>query len=139
MATRLRKTRKYRGSRTHGWGQVGQHRSTGHKGGQGQAGQLKHHFSSMLKYNPNHFGHDSMHPPNQKLIKKWINVRDLDHINYQLSESKTGILDLTSLGYDKLLGGGSIKSKYVIKIKNITNNAKQKIIQSGGKVLSNND
>ena len=75
----------------------------------------------------------------KKIIKKWINIRDLDNINYKFKDSETKILDLTSLGYDKLLGGGSIKNRYVIKIKNITNNAKQKIIQSGGKVLSNND
>ncbi len=46
MATRFRKTRKFRGSRNHGWGQVGQHRASGHKGGLGQSGMLKHHFSS---------------------------------------------------------------------------------------------
>ena len=35
MATRLRKTRKLRGGRHMGWGQVAQHRSFGHKGGLG--------------------------------------------------------------------------------------------------------
>lgn len=138
MTTRLRKTRKYRGSRTHGWGQIGQHRSTGHKGGQGQSGQLKHHFSSMLKYDPDHFGHDSMHPPKQKVIHKWINVRDLDHVSSKL-HLKNDILDLSSLGYDKLLGGGSTKRKYTIKIKNFTKNAENKIKQAEGIVLSNND
>ena len=44
MATRLRKTRKYRGSRNHGWGQIGQHRASGHKGGLGQSGLMKHHL-----------------------------------------------------------------------------------------------
>ena len=44
MPTRLRKTRKLRGGRHMGWGQVGQHRARGHKGGLGQSGMLKHHF-----------------------------------------------------------------------------------------------
>ena len=70
MATRLRKTRKFRGSRNHGWGQVGQHRASGHKGGLGQSGMLKHHFSSMLKDDPNHFGHSSNNPPQPKHHKK---------------------------------------------------------------------
>ena len=35
MATRLRKTRKLRGGRHMGWGQVAQHRASGHKGGRG--------------------------------------------------------------------------------------------------------
>ena len=69
MATRLRKTRKYRGSRNHGWGQIGQHRASGHKGGLGQSGLLKHHFSSMLKDDPDHFGHNSNNPPQRNIIK----------------------------------------------------------------------
>ncbi len=72
MATRLRKTRKFRGSRNHGWGQVGQHRASGHKGGLGQSGMLKHHFSSMLKDDPKHFGHSGNNQPQRNIIKKWI-------------------------------------------------------------------
>ena len=41
MPTRLRKTRKLRGGRHMGWGQVGQHRASGHKGGLGRSGHLK--------------------------------------------------------------------------------------------------
>jgi len=40
MPTRLRKTRKLRGGRHMGWGQVGQHRASGHKGGLGRSGHL---------------------------------------------------------------------------------------------------
>ena len=49
MATRLRKTRKLRGGRHMGWGQVGQHRSFGHKGGLGRSGHLKHLASTVIK------------------------------------------------------------------------------------------
>ena len=80
MATRNRKVRKYRGSRTYGWGQVAQHRASGHKGGLGQSGMLKHHFSTMLKDFPDHFGHDSTHPPHPNISKKWTSVRDLDDL-----------------------------------------------------------
>ena len=38
MPTRLRKVRKQRGSRTHGYGQIGQHRHSGKQGGHGNAG-----------------------------------------------------------------------------------------------------
>ncbi|MGI0041355.1 MAG: 50S ribosomal protein L15, partial [Nitrosopumilaceae archaeon] len=38
MATRLRKTRRLRGGRHMGWGQIGQHRASGHKGGLGRSG-----------------------------------------------------------------------------------------------------
>ena len=140
MATRLRKTRKHRGSRNHGWGQVAQHRASGHKGGLGNAGLLKHHFSTMLKEDPDHFGHDSTHPPHPNIIKKWTSVRDLDDL-FAKSGKKEGeknILDLTSLGYAKLLGGGQIKNAYVVKIKQSTASAQEKVKQAGGEVLMKN-
>ena len=140
MATRSRKTRKLRGSRTHGWGQVGQHRASGHKGGLGKSGMLKHHFSTMLKDYPDHFGHDSTHPPHPNIIKKWTSVRDLDELFAKSGkqEGEKKILDLISLGYDKLLGGGKVKNAYTVKIKQFTASAEEKIKQAGGEVLTNN-
>lgn len=135
MATRLRKTRKYRGSRNHGWGQVGQHRASGHKGGLGQAGYLKHYFSSMLKYDLDHFGHDSIHPPRPNITKKWTNVRDLDDLfaKFGYIDGEKKIIDLK--GYDKLLGGGKITNTYTIRVEKFTVSAEQKIKKAGGEVL----
>ena len=42
MATRFRKSRRQRGTRYCGWGQIGQHRQSGSRGGVGQAGKHKH-------------------------------------------------------------------------------------------------
>ncbi|KAG0511772.1 MAG: 50S ribosomal protein L15 [Nitrosopumilales archaeon] len=140
MPTRYRKTRKLRGSRTHGWGQVAQHRASGHKGGLGKSGMLKHHFSTMLKYYPDHFGHDSTHPPHPNITKKWTSVRDLDDL-FAKSGKQEGdkkIIDLNILGYDKLLGGGQIKNGYTVKIKQFTKSAEEKVKQAGGEVLKNN-
>ena len=137
MATRLRKTRKYRGSRNHGWGQIGQHRASGHKGGLGQSGMLKHHFSSMLKDDPDHFGHNSNNPPQRNIIKKWINIRDLDDLYFQSGKEENGkkILDLTAMGIDKLLGSGQLKNVYTIKVKQATNSALEKIKKSNGEII----
>ena len=137
MATRLRKTRKYRGSRNHGWGQIGQHRASGHKGGLGQSGLLKHHFSSMLKDDPDHFGHNSNNPPQRNIIKKWINIRDLDDLYFQSGKEENGkkILDLTAMGIDKLLGSGQLKNVYTIKVKQATNSALEKIKKSNGEII----
>ena len=63
MPTRLRKTRKLRGGRHMGWGQVGQHRASGHKGGLGRSGHMKHLWSTVIKEDPDHFGHESTHRP----------------------------------------------------------------------------
>jgi len=140
LPTRLRKTRKHRGSRNHGWGQVAQHRASGHKGGLGNSGLMKHHFSTMLKEDPDHFGHDSTHPPHPNIIKKWTSVRDIDDL-FAKSGKKEGeknILDLTTLGYAKLLGGGQVKNAYVVKIKQSTASAQEKVKKAGGEVLENN-
>ena len=137
MPTRLRKTRKLRGGRHMGWGQVGQHRASGHKGGLGQSGMLKHHFSSMLKYEPDHFGHSALNPPQRNIIKKWTNVRDLDDLYSQhgKQENDKKILDLKALDFDKLLGGGQIKNAYSIKIDQFTSKAEDKVKNAGGELV----
>jgi large subunit ribosomal protein L15 len=138
MATRFRKTRKLRGSRTHGWGQIGQHRASGHKGGLGNAGMHKHLFSTLLRDDPDHFGHDSTHPPHPLITKKWASVRDLDDIFAKHGKQEGGkkVVDLDSLGYDKLLGGGHVKSAYSVKVTRYTASAEEKIKKAGGEVLA---
>ena len=140
MATRLRKTRRYRGSRNHGWGQVAQHRASGHKGGLGVSGQLKHHYSSMLKYDPKHFGHGSTRPPHPNVTKKWASVRDLNDLyrTYGTQDGDVRIIDLGNAGYEKLLGGGSISEPYIIKIPASTKSADAKVKAAGGEVLTEN-
>jgi len=138
MATRLRKTRKFRGGRNHGWGQIGQHRASGHKGGLGRSGMHKHHFIKMLLNDPDHFGHDSTHPPHPYLVKKWISVRDLDNFFAKFGKQEGGkkVIDLTELGYDKLLGGGQTKNAYLVKVERFSASAGEKIKQVGGEVLA---
>lgn len=137
MASRLRKTRRLRGSRTHGWGQIGQHRASGHKGGLGYSGMHKHNFSSLIKYDPDHFGHDSTHPPHPIITKKWASIRDLDDLFARIGTTESGkkSIDLTSNGYDKLLGGGSTDKPYTIKVERATASAIEKVKQAGGEVL----
>ena len=138
MATRLRKTRKLRGGRHMGWGQVAQHRSFGHKGGLGRSGHLKHLWSTVIKEDQDHFGHESTHRPLSVSIitKKWVNVRDLDDLFAKAgkSENSKNILDLTSLEIDKLLGGGKVTNAYTIKVKYASISAQEKVKQSGGEV-----
>lgn len=138
MPTRFRKTRKYRGGRNHGWGQIGQHRASGHKGGLGKSGMHKHHFIKMLMTDPDHFGHDSTHPPHPNLVRKWASVRDLDDIYAKHGKQDGGkkVIDLTELGYDKLLGGGQTKNAYVVKVGRFSASAEEKLKKSGGEVLA---
>jgi large subunit ribosomal protein L15 len=143
MPTRLRKTRRFRGSRNHGYGIQGQHRKSGSRGGKGKAGLLKHKWSWTVKYDPDHFGHSKLKPPTTKTIKKWLNISRLDVIYYDLN--RTGkvkmkddkpLLNLDELGFEKLLGSGEIKQAYHIVIRSFTKSAKTKVENAGGKITT---
>ena len=123
-----------------GWGQVGQHRASGHKGGLGITGMMKHHYSTLLKDDPDHYGHDSTKSPRPNIIKKWTSVRDLDDLFSKLGKEEGGkkIIDLTSAGYKKLLGGGKLTNAYSVKVQQFTASAEEKLKAAGGEVLSIN-
>jgi len=144
MATRLRKSRRQRGTRYCGWGQIGQHRQSGSRGGVGAAGKHKHFWIRTVIEEPSHFGHDSFYLLNRNPVRKWLNLRDLDgilskHGNVRDKDTKP-TLDLTSLGYHKLLGGGKVSGGGVkVRIEKISQKAKQKIEEVGGEVLLYNE
>jgi len=143
MATRLRKSRRQRGTRYCGWGQIGQHRQSGGRGGVGAAGKHKHFWIRTVIQEPSHFGHDGFHLVNRNPVSKWLNVRDLNgflvhHGNMNERDTKA-TLDLASLGYHKLLGGGAVSGPVKVRIAKISDNAKQKIEEAGGEVLLSNE
>jgi large subunit ribosomal protein L15 len=129
VPTRVRKSRRYRGMRTHGYGQIGQHRHSGKQGGHGNAGLHKHKWSWLIKNDPDHFGRDPFRPPRYYMKPtKVVNVGDLD----SLAKGKS--VDLSSMGIQKLLGSGSVKGAFEVKVGSITKNAQAKIEEAGGKV-----
>ncbi len=140
MATAKRKVRRLRGSRFHGWGQVGQHRKSGRRGGRGRAGLHKHKWTWTVKYDKDHFGKNVFTPPNRVEVGSWINVGSLNEI-YQKYESHSSdqgdlpVLDLTKLGYEKLLGGGSASRPLKILVKQFTTTAKEKVEKAGGQLV----
>jgi large subunit ribosomal protein L15 len=140
MATRFRKSRRQRGSRYCGWGQVGQHRQAGARGGVGQAGKHKHFWIRTVIEEPNHFGHDLFNSFNRNIVQRWVNIKDLDSVfakHGKVDDNGKVILDLTTLGYDKLLGGGRPTGAFTIKVANVSKSAKERIEAVGGEVISN--
>jgi large subunit ribosomal protein L15 len=137
MATRLRKTRRLRGGRHMGWGQVAQHRASGHKGGLGVTGLKKHHRSTMIKEDPDHYRHEPPGVPHPNIVKKWTSVRDLDDLFTKFGKEENGkkVVDLVSAGYDKLLGGGKITNAYSVKIHQFTASAEEKLKSVGGEIF----
>jgi large subunit ribosomal protein L15 len=138
MPTRFRKSRKQRGTRYCGWGQIGQHRQSGSRGGVGQAGKHKHFWIRTVIEEPNHFGHPQTKSLN-KINQKWANIKDLDFLysKYVKSDSVNTTLDLTNIGINKLLGGGTVTTKMIVKVEQISHRAIKKIQAIGGSVISN--
>lgn len=144
MPTRFRKIRKYRGSRTYGWGQIGQHRKGGAKGGRGigkKAGH-KHKYTWVLENIPNHFGKKGFKPPVKKPIKKIINLKDLENIIKKIELSNEAkyvngllLVNLAEYGYDKLLGSGDISKPVIIVSNEWSKKSEEKINKIGGKII----
>ena len=124
-----------RGSRTHGYGQVGQHRHSGQQGGHGNAGLHKHKWSWTIKYEPDHFGRDDFVPPGYPKVERWVNVGDLDDFGFPAGKDPLEV-DLTSMGVQKLLGSGNVGRAYNVKVPSFTKRAESKLQEAGGKILS---
>jgi large subunit ribosomal protein L15 len=137
MATRLRKSRRQRGTRFCGWGQIGQHRASGSRGGVGNAGKHKHFYMRTLKEEPEHFGHEQFHALRKSDITRWVNLRDLNQLMKYSKAAEDGkvVLDLSELGYEKLLGAGRVDAVVSVKVKKASKSAIEKIAEAGGEVL----
>jgi len=138
MPHKLRKIRKKRGSRTHGFGRVGQHRGGGMRGGHGKAGFHKHKWTYVIKYEPDYFGKKGFtSPKNLKRKVNVINVGVLDELAEKLSTEKEGklFIDLESFGCTKLLGAGKVTKPLIVKAPSCSKSAAQKIREAGGQVL----
>jgi large subunit ribosomal protein L15 len=138
MPHKLRKVRKKRGSRTHGYGRVGQHRKRGSKGYR-KPGRHKAGWSYVLRYEPDYFGKKGFTSPKSlKHKENIINVKKLDEIAEQFPTEKKEdkvLIDLESLGYTKLLGTGKVTKTLVIKVASCSKSAAEKIKEAGGQVL----
>ncbi len=136
----LRRTRKYRGSRYCGWGQVGQHRKSGSRGGKGYAGGHKHFWIQTVKYNPLRFRRIGFKPPS--IFVKSPSIINLGELKEYLIRTigedsiKSGAeLNLNELGINKLLGRGNIDIALKIKVDSISKGAKAKIEEAGGSLI----
>jgi large subunit ribosomal protein L15 len=138
MPHKLRKIRKKRGSRTQGYGRVGQHRKTGSKGMR-KVGRHKHLWSYVLRYEPDYFSKTGFTSPRSlRQEAKVINVGKLDEMSKKLSmeEGKEKLsVDLTNLGYTKLLGTGKVTRPLVVKVPSHSKSAAEKIKEAGGEIL----
>ncbi len=143
MIRKTRKINKMRGSRSIGGGCTKKRRGAGHKGGKGKAGLGKHHWTWTVKNDPNHFGKYGFKRP-QKMINKVkpVNIGYLDDNSEKLlsngiatKEGDIIVIDVTDLGYDKVLGKGNLLKPLIIKSPEFSASAEDKIQEAGGEAI----
>jgi large subunit ribosomal protein L15 len=143
VVRRKKKSRSMRGIRTHGYGSIGQHRKSGSRGGKGAAGMHKHKWSWVLKYFPDWFGkHGFTYPTKIREGYRTVNVGELceivKHLEKQNMIQKEGdmyVIDLSTLGYNKLLGRGEVDLKLKVLTYKASEEATEKIRKAGGEVI----
>ena len=128
------RTNKFRGrSRYHGRGKKAG-RGAGKRGGRGNAGLNKHKVMTRLKYMPGHWGmHGFNRHPGLRVVNSSINLGQVAEI------AECDSIDLSQMGFDKLLGRGSIDRALTIKVAEASAKAIQKVEAAGGSIEAGDD
>ncbi|MBY8988376.1 MAG: uL15 family ribosomal protein [Candidatus Lokiarchaeota archaeon] len=147
-----KRIRKKRGTRTQGYGKVGQHRKAGQRAGKGKTTQWKKSKKSYyLKQkelgfpDPDwDFGKRGFKRP-QDIIRIYqvnaLNIKDLDSKIEDLTlknvATKTGntyTINLKDINIQKILGRGVVNKKINLTVDKASKRAIEKIESAGGKV-----
>lgn len=138
VVKKRRKVVRMRGGRTHGYGRA--HRGSGNKGGFGMAGTGKKADHKRRSRAADYFGKEGFISHTAVPVVA-INCRDLDtRVDAWVAEGKvkkegdTYVVDLGSLGYDKLVGGGRITKKIRVKVAASSEGVAEKLKAVGGEL-----
>jgi len=128
----LRKTRKLRGRRTHGWGRVAQHRRSSRKGGRGMAGASDHKFMSYVGVIGPEKG---FKPKPYRRPARSVNLSELERLAGAPGPSGRGnLIELYSMGIDKLLSEGDAPKGVEIVVSSWSKRAEEKVKAAGGSI-----
>ena len=144
MTTHKRKkVVKYRGSKTHGGGAKKKRRGAGSRGGRGMAGTGKRADTKKPSISDNYksyFGKHGFKKKNPRVVIA-VNLayfqQKIDKLALQsLVQEKGGMytVDLSRLGFDKLLGSGKLTKKINFTAKYASASAIEKVMKAGGSV-----
>lgn len=146
---RRKKVGKYRGHTTHGGGHRKKRRGGGSRGGRGRAGSGKRSGHKKNLFGPlgkegGKKGFTSIYQQQKQVEIVNISafteerVRDLVQQGKAKKEGDTIVIDITQLGYGKVLGTGSVDQKLKSKLKFIapswSKQAEEKIKAAGGAI-----
>jgi large subunit ribosomal protein L15 len=136
-----KRVRQRRGSRTHGYGRIGQHRKGGQRGGKGKTGGKKHDWTYVTAKTPDRFGKHGFHRYGKlRQTHNTINIGDVVRHLPRFTSGKPATkdapitIDLAEHGFDKVLGAGTISIPLTITAPLFTHRAAEKIKAAGGKV-----
>ncbi len=127
-----------RGMGTHGTGSRKNNRHSGHKGGKGMSGSGKRadHKKTLITklYGHGYFGKQGVTSKKTKRdTRKRINLRQIE-LNLEKYGKKKGTSFEINLSSYKILGEGEVKNKLIIKAKEASKSAIDKVKKAGGEI-----
>ncbi|MCX6746835.1 MAG: uL15 family ribosomal protein [Candidatus Pacearchaeota archaeon] len=144
MAIKTHKRRKSsrmqgRGRGTHGWGERKKHKKKGHYGGKGMSGTGKRadqKKSLVIKlFGNKYFGKQGITSKRTERDKrKRINLGTIEQNLKTYGKKKEDKWEVNLEDY-KILGDGEIKEKLIIKAKEASKSAMEKVKEAGGEIL----
>lgn len=128
-----------RGRGSHGWGERKKHKKKGHRGGKGMSGTGKRADQKktlVLKlYGSKYFGKQGITSRKTERDKrKRINLDTIEK-NLQTYGKKEGDKWEIDLRDYKILGTGEVKNKLIIRTKEASKSAIDKVKKSGGEII----
>ena len=143
MIRTKRKINKLRGSRSNGGGCTKKRRGAGNKGGKGKAGMGKQHWTWTVIHDPNHFGKHGFKRPQKTIHKSYpVNLNFLNDKAEEFVEQGIAtkeddviVIDVTELGFNKVLATGSLDIPLVVKSPAFSESAIEKIEEAGGEAV----
>lgn len=143
MKKKRSKRSRIRGRRTCGYGARKKHRGKGSKAGRGMAGTGKRAGQKkawILRYRPSYLGKKGF--TSMRKLKRKVRVINISQIQEQVdSFLKKGLAKKTPEGIElelkgyKILAGGDLKDKFIIKATSFSKKVEEKIKKSGSKIL----
>ncbi len=143
MAIKTHKRRKSsrmhgHGRGTHGWGERKKHRKKGHKGGKGMSGSGKRADQKktlVIKlYGNKYFGKQGITSRGTRRDKgKRINLFSIEQNLETYGKKQGDKWEINLEGY-KVLGTGEVRNKLIIKAKEASESAMEKVKKKGGEI-----
>ncbi|MBT5022114.1 50S ribosomal protein L15 [Candidatus Woesearchaeota archaeon] len=136
------KNSRSRGTTTHGYGSMKKNRGAGHRGGRGNAGSGKRGDAKKPRYwKEKYFGSKGFTSKSRTVKQVPINIKQLElkldqYVTLGVVEKSGDLykIDLSKLGFNKLLGTGNVTKKLEIEVGFCSAKAQSKVEEAGGTV-----